>query len=69
MLPNGATGKEFIRETTRLLNSWTEYSPLKDCVMKMIHIMSALLLQKPSKTSKSKDHVVALERRLETWRR
>ena len=28
-----------------------------------IHIMPALLLQKPSKTLKSKDHVVALERR------
>lgn len=31
--------------------------------------MPALLLQKPSKTSKSKDHVRALERRLEQWRK
>jgi len=35
--------------------------------MKAIHVMPALLLQKPSKTSKSKDHVYALERRLEIW--
>ena len=31
--------------------------------------MPALLLQKPSKTSKSKDHVEALDRRLESWRK
>ena len=37
--------------------------------MKAIHVMPALLLQKPSKTSKSKDHVKALERRLELWRK
>ncbi len=69
MLPNGASGKAYIRETTRLLNSWTENSPLKDCALKLIHIMPALLLQKPSKRSKTKEHVEALERRLETWRK
>ena len=36
--------------------------------MTPIHIMPALLLQKPSKTSKSKDHVKDLERRLRLWR-
>ena len=35
--------------------------------MKAVHIMPALLLQKPSKTSKSRDHVKALERRLDLW--
>ena len=30
-------------------------------------IMPALLLQKPSKSSKSKDHVAALQRRLDLW--
>ena len=29
--------------------------------------MSALLLQKPSKSSKSKDHHAALQRRLKLW--
>ena len=67
MLPNGGAGKNYIREMTRLLNSWNEDSPLKDIAMKAIHIMPALLLQKPSKTSKSKDHLKALERRLEVW--
>ena len=35
--------------------------------MKAIHIMPALLLQKPSKTSNAKDHLEALERRLRLW--
>ena len=35
--------------------------------MKAVHIMPALLLQKPSSSSKSKDHVRALERRMEMW--
>lgn len=67
MLPNGAAGKNFIREITRLLNAWVEKSPLRVITMKAIHIMPALLLQKPSKNSKSKDHLKALERRLELW--
>ena len=67
MLPNGAAGKKFIREVTRLLNSWYENSPLARISMKAVHIMPALLLQKPSSSSKSKDHVRALERRMEMW--
>ena len=43
---------------------WTANSPLENIALKSIHVMSTLLLQKPSKNSKAKDHVVALERRL-----
>ena len=32
-----------------------------------IHIMPSLLLQKPSKTSKAKDHLKALGRRTDLW--
>ena len=67
MHPNGAAGKKFIREVTRLLNSWYENSALARISMKVVHIMPALLLQKPSSSSKSKDHVRALERRMEMW--
>ena len=68
LLPKGLSGKDYIRETTRLLNAWTEKSPLRQCAMAAIHIMPALLLQKPSKSSKSKDHARALERRLKLWK-
>lgn len=68
-LPSGAAGKDFIRETTRLLRSWTSKSGLKDVSWKCIMVMPALLLQKPSKQSKSKDHVAALKRRLACWKK
>ena len=66
MLPTGAAAKKYITETTKLINGWTNNSPLKDIVLKAIHIMPSLL-QKPSKTSKAKDHLKALERRINLW--
>ena len=69
MLPTGKSGKEYIAETTRLMNAWVEDSPLKDIAFTAIMVMPALLLQKPSKSSKSKDHGAALERRLLLWKK
>ena len=67
MLPTGKAGRLFIDEITKLIRAWVEESPLKRISMKAIMIMPSLLLQKPSKTSKSKDHLKALERRMESW--
>ena len=69
MVPTGgaAAGKKFIDEISRLLNLWTNNTPLKNIALKAIHVMLALLLQKPSQTSKAKDHLKALERRLRSW--
>ena len=67
LLPKGAAGKQYIREITRLINAWVEDSPLKPVSMKAIMVMPALLLQKPNKKSKSKDHKMALERRMQQW--
>ena len=57
----------FIEETTKLINKWLHDSPLKDIAFKAIMIMQSLLLQKPSKNSKSRDHLKALERRMDLW--
>ena len=65
MVPSGGGGKKFIKEITRMINLWTEDSPLENIALKAIHVMPALLLEKPNKNSKAKDHVAALERRLE----
>ena len=65
MVPSGGRGKTFIKEITRLINLWTDDSLLENIGLKVIHNMLALLLQKPNKNSKAKDHVAALERRLE----
>ena len=67
MLPTGAAAKKCITETTKLMNRWTDNSPLKGIAFTVIHVIPSLLLQKPSKTSKAKDHLKALERRTDLW--
>ena len=67
MVPTGASGKKFINEITRLLDQWTNDTPLKSTALKAIHAMPVLLLQKPSRKSKARDHFIALERRLKLW--
>ena len=67
VLPKGNAGEKYIEETTRLFNCWLTNSPLKPISFKAIMVMPSLLLQKPTKTSKAKDHLAALERRLGLW--
>ena len=43
---------------------WINDTPLRKIALKVVHVMPVLLLQKPSKSLKSKDHHAALERRL-----
>ena len=66
LLPLGKAGKQYIDETTKLMNEWLQESTLKDIAFKAIMIMPNLLLQKPSKNSKAKDHLKTLEKRLES---
>ena len=68
LLPSGKSGKEFIDEMTRLVVEWNNDSPLKLISLKALMVMPNLLLQKPSKSSKAKDHQLALERRLALWK-
>ena len=63
-MPSGAAGKKYIEEVTPLLRLRIQDSSLRSIALKAIHIMPALLLQKPSKNAKSKDHLISLERRL-----
>ena len=54
--------RNYIDEVSRLLNEWVQDSPLKLISYTAIMVMPSLLLQKPFKTSKAKDHTEALER-------
>ena len=56
-----------LKAIEQILKLWIKDSPLKSIALWPIHIMPALLLQKPSKNLKSKDHLVSLERRLKLW--
>ena len=67
-MPSGKCSKRYIEEITRPLNEWVSDSPLKDISFKAIVIMPNVLLQKPSKTSKSKKQQLPLERRLDLWK-
>ena len=66
-LPTEKAGKSFIDWLTNLFNAWIDESPLKKIPMKAVMTTPSLLLQKPSKESKSNDHLKALERRMELW--
>ena len=66
MLPSGVAGKRYVEEVTHLVELWIQ-DTLKSISLKAIHAMPAFLLQKPSKSSKAKDHLQALERRIKLW--
>ena len=68
LLPFGSTGKRFIEEMTRLINSWTFRSEQDTIAKKALMVLSTLLPQKTSFTSKSKDNVETLKRRLNQWK-
>ena len=67
LLPTGAEGKLFIRETTRLLTLWLKETRLGLHSFKALMIMPSLLLQKPRYNSRAKEHSECLKRRLESW--
>ena len=51
-----------------MINAWVYDTPTKNIALKALHVMPALLLQKSSKNSKSKDQLKSLERIFEIWK-
>ena len=68
-IPSGAPRKEYIREIIRWIDAWNSNSNIKDISWKCIMVMPALLLQKPSAKSKSRDHKEVLKRRFALWKK
>ena len=66
-VPTGNSGTAFVLELSRLFRAYAEGSALESIALKAGLTMCTLLLQKPSRTSKSKDHKYYLERRLASW--
>ena len=67
-IPKNAIGKAFVNEATRLLrlyNNRTCWSPL---ALHMFCLFFPLMLQKPAKRSKPKDHTRHLLKRLAYWK-
>ena len=67
-LPSGRAGKKFIEELIFWLGQFNSNSDLNSVALKAFMVLPSVILQKPSATSKSKEHSVALERRLALWR-
>ena len=67
LVPTGKAGKEYITLKAEWLNKFNTGSTHKYLALKTFFILPNLLLQKPSPTSKAKDHSKALEERLKMW--
>ena len=67
-VPSGKAGKGFVTELARLIRAYAETSSLEAIALKAVMVMPALLLQKPSRTSRAKDHSTHLARRLQLWK-
>ena len=61
-IPSGRAGKNFIGELTFWLKQFNSIA------LKAFMVLPSLILQKPSATSKSKEHSIIIERRLALWR-
>ena len=68
MLPKGSSGKDYIKEIIKMISEWLIESSIMECATFTLHVMLTLLLQNPSKSSKSKDHVITLKQRLGKWK-
>ena len=60
--------KGFVLELSHLYQAYADCSSLKSITLKACSVLVASTLQKPNRTSKSKDHVAHLNRRLALWK-
>ena len=67
LVPFGSAGTSFVKEVASLFQAFADKSSLERVSMKAITLIQTLLLQKPSKKSKTKDHISHLKRRLDLW--
>ena len=68
LVPSGKAGKQFVREITTLLLAYAQRSAMESVAMETLMVASTLLLQKPHSKADSKEHVRALERRMQAWK-
>ena len=67
-LPHGNCGESFIKEITRLLNQFNLKSRWERLSLLLVHIFTPLMLQKPSRKSKPREHTQFLACRLQKWK-
>ena len=67
-IPQGNAGKSFTAELSRLFYAFATCSALEPIALKAATILPLLLLQKTHRSSKTKDHINSLVKRLELWK-
>ena len=68
-LPSGRAGKDFVIELTSWLEHFNKGTVFEGIARKVYMILPSLLLQKPSRNSKAKDHQLKFTERLKTMER
>ena len=68
LTPSGSVGKAFIDELTRLASLFVNKTSSESFALTALMVCTPLLLQKPSKKSKTKEHAKHLQRRLALWK-
>ena len=61
-------GNSLVQKLAGLLQGFADGSSLECVSMKAVIILQALVLQKPSRTSKARDYISHLKRRMELWK-
>ena len=69
MITSGKAGKEFITELSSWLNKFNNDTHFQSIGLKVYMILPSLLLQKPSRKSKAKQHSAKLSQRLTLWKK
>lgn len=67
-VPHGKAGREFAGELSRLYLAFASASALETIALKAVTVLPILVLQKPHKASKAKEHNVCLKKRLRSWK-
>ena len=67
-LPFGSSSKAIVEEACNLMTLYNTKPEWEGLAVKALIVFLPLVLQKPSKNSKAKDHKKHLERRLRMWR-
>ena len=66
-IPSGKVGKAFVSEMAKLFQAFAEETRIESFALTAAVILPHLLLQKPHRGSKTKDHAHCLDRRLQLW--
>jgi hypothetical protein len=68
MVPRGKSGSDLIKELTRLIYLFVDKTKWERVALSLVHIFLPVMLQKPNRNSKARDHAKYLTSRLDKWK-